>query len=85
MSVDFDSPLLDAARRRVLIGDGAMGTMLQAVDLDVDEDFLGLEGCNEILNATRPDVVSGIHRAFFEAGADLVAVSYTHLTLPTKA
>ncbi|MFN3340009.1 MAG: methionine synthase [Dietzia sp.] len=72
MSVDFDSPLLDAARRRVLIGDGAMGTMLQAVDLDVDADFLGLEGCNEILNATRPDVVADIHRAFFEAGADLV-------------
>ncbi|OAV78543.1 methionine synthase [Dietzia sp. 111N12-1] len=72
MSVDFDSPLLDAARRRVLIGDGAMGTMLQAVDLDVDADFLGLEGCNEILNATRPDVVEDIHRAFFTAGADLV-------------
>ncbi|MGF0224265.1 methionine synthase [Dietzia natronolimnaea] len=72
MSVDFDSPLLDAARRRVLISDGAMGTMLQAVDLDVDVDFLGLEGCNEILNATRPDVVADIHRAFFEAGADLV-------------
>ena len=72
MSVDFDSPLLDAARGRVLIGDGAMGTMLQAVDLTVDGDFLGLEGCNEILNATRPDVVENIHRAFFEAGADLV-------------
>ena len=72
MSVDFDSPLLDAARRRVLIGDGAMGTMLQAVDLTVDGDFLGLEGCNEILNDTRPDVVEDIHRAFFEAGADLV-------------
>ena len=49
-----------------------MGTMLQAVDLDVDADFLGLEGCNEILNATRPDVVEDIHRAFFTAGADLV-------------
>ena len=54
----------------MLIGDGAMGTMLQAVDLTVDGDFLGLEGCNEILNATRPDVVENIHRAFFEAGAD---------------
>ena len=49
-----------------------MGTMLQAVALDVDTDFLGLEGCNEILNATRPDVVGEIHRAFFSAGADLV-------------
>ena len=72
MSADFDSPLLDAARTRVLIGDGAMGTMLQAVELSVEEDFQGLEGCNEILNVTRPDVVADIHRAFFDAGADIV-------------
>ncbi len=58
--------------RRVLIGDGAMGTMLQAVELSVEEDFHGLEGCNEILNVTRPDVVENIHRAFFDAGADMV-------------
>ncbi|MBN9643491.1 methionine synthase [Corynebacterium mendelii] len=63
---------LAALNRRVLIGDGAMGTQLQAHDLDVDTDFAGLEGCNEILNDTRPDVVAGIHRAYFEAGADLV-------------
>ena len=58
--------------RRVLIGDGAMGTMLQAADLSVDGDFQGLEGCNEILNDTRPDVLADIHRAYFEAGADAV-------------
>lgn len=57
--------------RRVLVGDGAMGTMLQAADLTLD-DFNGLEGCNEILNDTRPDVLEGIHRAYFEAGADAV-------------
>ncbi|GAC83218.1 methionine synthase [Gordonia paraffinivorans NBRC 108238] len=55
----------------MLIGDGAMGTMLQAADLTLD-DFLGLEGCNEILNDTRPDVLEAIHRAYFEAGADAV-------------
>lgn len=71
-AVPFDSPMLDALKQRVLIGDGAMGTMLQAVDLDVDKDFLGLEGCNEILNVTRPDVVADIHRAYFAAGADMV-------------
>ena len=50
-----------------------MGTMLQSFgDLSVDEDFLGLEGCNEILNLTRPDVVAAVHRAYFEAGADAV-------------
>ncbi len=48
-----------------------MGTMLQAADLSLD-DFLGLEGCNEILNDTRPDVLEGIHRAYFAAGADAV-------------
>ncbi|NMO00072.1 methionine synthase [Gordonia sp. TBRC 11910] len=67
----YDTTLLDAMSRRVLIGDGAMGTMLQAADLTLD-DFLGLEGCNEILNETRPDVLAEIHRAYFEAGADLV-------------
>ena len=45
--------------------------MLQGFDLDLD-DFAGLEGCNEILNVTRPDVVEAIHAAYFEAGADAV-------------
>ena len=49
-----------------------MGTMLQSVELSVEDDFQGLEGCNEILNVTRPDVVENIHRAFFAAGADMV-------------
>ncbi|WP_425402783.1 methionine synthase [Jiangella gansuensis] len=48
-----------------------MGTMLQAHDLTLD-DFAGLEGCNEILNVTRPEVVRSVHRAYFEAGSDLV-------------
>ncbi|MFC0315533.1 methionine synthase [Gordonia phosphorivorans] len=71
-SSHYDSTFLQAMSRRVLIGDGAMGTMLQAADLDVDRDFLGLEGCNEILNETRPDVLADIHRSYFEAGADAV-------------
>ena len=49
-----------------------MGTMLQAADLSVEEDFQGLEGCNEILNVTRPDVVRGVHEAYLTAGADCV-------------
>src|SRR3954453_17720598 len=49
-----------------------MGTMLQAADLDVDTHFQGLEGCNEILNVTRPDVVRGVHEAYLAAGADCV-------------
>ncbi|WP_440712978.1 methionine synthase [Gordonia sp. FQ] len=68
----YDTTFLQAMSRRVLIGDGAMGTMLQAADLSVDGDFRGLEGCNEILNDTRPDVLADIHRRYFEAGADAV-------------
>ena len=67
----FDTTFLSSMSDRVLIGDGAMGTMLQAADLTLD-DFQGLEGCNEILNDTRPDVLAAIHRAYFEAGADAV-------------
>ncbi len=65
------SPLLDVLAHRVLVADGAMGTMLQSVPLDLD-DFAGLEGCNEILNVTRPDVVRAVHRGYLEAGADAV-------------
>jgi 5-methyltetrahydrofolate--homocysteine methyltransferase len=48
-----------------------MGTMLQAHDLSLN-DFNDLEGCNEILNVTRPDVVRAIHDAYFQVGADAV-------------
>ena len=68
---DYDTDLLATLSDRVVVGDGAMGTMLQAADLTLD-DFNGLEGCNEILNDTRPDVLEHIHRAYFEAGADVV-------------
>ncbi len=67
----YDTDILDTLARRVVVGDGAMGTQLQAADLTLD-DFRGLEGCNEILNETRPDVLETIHRAYFEAGADAV-------------
>ena len=80
-----DSPFLTALRERVLIGDGAMGTQLQSFDLDVDDDFLGLEGCNEILNDTRPDILETIHRRYFEAGADLVETNTFGCNLPNLA
>jgi len=67
----YDTDLMATLSERVVVGDGAMGTMLQAADLTLD-DFNGLEGCNEILNDTRPDVLEHIHRAYFEAGADAV-------------
>ena len=58
---------------RILIMDGAMGTQIQARNLG-PEDFGGeeYEGCNEYLNITRPDIIADIHRAYLEAGADLL-------------
>ncbi len=63
--------LRTALSQRVVVADGAMGTMLQEHDLGLD-DFEGHEGCNEILSVTRPDVVSAIHDAYFAVGADCV-------------
>src|ERR1044071_2049235 len=63
--------LLSALADRVVVADGAMGTMLQAQDLTLD-DFEGHEGCNEVLNLTRPDVVRSVHDAYFEVGVDAV-------------
>ncbi len=60
-----------ALTERVVVADGAMGTMLQAHDLTLD-DFEGHEGCNEILNVSRPDVVKSVHDAYFEVGVDCV-------------
>ncbi|MBB5631764.1 5-methyltetrahydrofolate--homocysteine methyltransferase [Sphaerisporangium krabiense] len=57
--------------QRVLVADGAMGTMLQAYDPSLD-DFDGHEGCNEVLNVTRPDIVRGVHEAYFAVGVDCV-------------
>jgi 5-methyltetrahydrofolate--homocysteine methyltransferase len=63
--------LRDALSSRVVVADGAMGTMLQAHDLALD-DFEGHEGCNEVLNTTRPDVVRAVHDAYFAVGVDCV-------------
>src|ERR1700716_514365 len=65
--------LRELLAQRILVLDGAMGTMLQQRNLTA-EDFGGaaLEGCNENLVRTRPDVVLDIHRKYFEAGCDIV-------------
>ena len=65
---------------RIMILDGAMGTMIQTYNLDED-DFRGtrfanhpkpLQGNNDLLSITRPDVIAGIHRAYLDAGADII-------------
>ncbi len=76
MATPLHDPARAAALRtalstRVVVADGAMGTMLQAHDLSLD-DFEGYEGCNEVLNATRPDVVRAVHDEYFAVGVDAV-------------
>ena len=63
--------LLDALAERIVIADGAMGTMIQEQKPTL-EDYQGHEGCNEVLNVTRPDIILGIHNAYFETGIDCV-------------
>ncbi|MET9297195.1 methionine synthase [Streptomyces sp. NPDC003077] len=63
--------LREALASRVVVADGAMGTMLQAQEPTM-EDFQQLEGCNEVLNITRPDILRSVHSAYFEAGVDCV-------------
>ena len=71
---DAGPKLTKAFESRILLMDGAMGTMIQARDLSA-ADFGGpsLEGCNEHLSLTRPDVIRAIHEAYLDAGADLIS------------
>ncbi|WP_082537745.1 methionine synthase [Angustibacter sp. Root456] len=57
--------------QQVLVADGAMGTMLQAADPTL-EDFDGHEGCNEVLNVTRPDIVRSVHEEYLAVGVDAI-------------
>ena len=80
--------LHDEARERILIIDGAMGTMVQQHRL-TEADYRGtrfadwpsdLKGNNDLLILTRPDVVGGIHRAYLEAGANIIETSTFNAT-----
>ena len=66
-----DGLLRQALSSRTVIADGAMGTMLQAADPSL-EDFQNHEGCNEILNVTRPDLVRSVHDAYLSVGVDAI-------------
>jgi 5-methyltetrahydrofolate--homocysteine methyltransferase len=63
--------LRQALATRVVVADGAMGTMLQAANPTL-EDFQNHEGCNEILNISRPDIVRSVHNEYLAAGVDAV-------------
>ena len=77
------SHLTQLARERILIMDGAMGTMLQGHHL-TGADYAGarfrnheipLDGCHDLLCLTQPDIIRGVHEAYLEAGADLVSTN----------
>ncbi|NBC30220.1 MAG: methionine synthase, partial [Spirochaetes bacterium] len=91
--------LRDAVGKRILFLDGAMGTMIQGHDLQEDDfrgerfrEFAGpdgkeinLRGNNDLLNLTRPDVISAIHTQFLEAGADIVETNTFNSTIISQA
>ncbi len=68
---DRSQALLDALAARVVIADGAMGTMLQRYEPTLD-DYRQLEGCNEILNVSRPDLIARIHDDYLAVGIDAI-------------
>ncbi|AGC76944.1 5-methyltetrahydrofolate--homocysteine methyltransferase [Nonlabens dokdonensis] len=72
--------IYDAVKNRILVLDGAMGTMLQKHKFEED-DFRGdrfknhpcdVKGNNDLLSITQPEAIAAVHRAYFEAGADIV-------------
>jgi len=78
------SSYLEACRERVVVYDGAFGTYVQQCDLTAD-DFGGpaLEGCNELLVVTRPDVIQGMHAAFLDVGVDVLeTASFGSFSVP---
>ncbi len=80
-------------RERIMIIDGAMGTMIQKHKLN-EEDYRGtefkdhpsnLKGNNDLLNLTRPDVILGIHRGYLEAGSDMLETNTFNSTKISQA
>ena len=66
------SRILKALGERVLLCDGAFGSRIQAMDLDVERDYQGAENCTEVLNVSRPKIVQQIHEGYLEAGSDII-------------
>ena len=90
---ESDAPLRELFTRRIALLDGAMGTMIQRHPL-TEADFRGerfkdhghdLKGNNDLLSITRPDVIKGIHRAYFKAGSDIVETNTFSTTTVSQA
>jgi len=88
-----ESNIRQELKHRILVLDGAMGTMIQRVKL-TEEDFRGerfanwtspLKGDNDLLSITKPSVIQQIHEAFLEAGADILATNTFNATRVSQA
>ena len=64
--------ILDIAVKRPLVLDGAMGSTLQGIDLDTEQDYLGHENCVDLLVRSRPDLIQSIHESYLAVGCDAV-------------
>src|SRR5690348_13159875 len=91
--MDCRSELERLLAERVLVLDGAMGTMIQSYQLE-ERDFRGerleshsrdLKGNNDLLTLTRPDVIAAIHRAYLDAGADILETNTFNSTAISQA
>ncbi len=91
--IDHKQRLLDAAQQRILVLDGAMGTMIQRHTLE-EEHFRGerfadwhsdLKGNNDLLSLTQAEIICDIHRAYLEAGADIIETNTFNSTTISQA
>ncbi len=67
--------ILRHLRKQILLADGAMGTIVQNLNLDLQTDYLGHENCTDILCLSRPDIVIDVHKQYLDAGADLITTN----------
>ena len=93
MSENLRQLLSDLISRQILVLDGAMGTMIQAQELD-EADFRGrrfadwgqdLQGNNDLLSLTQPDLIRDIHRQYLSAGADIIETNTFNATAISQA
>ena len=93
MRPDCTNELSKLLEQRILVLDGAWGTMIQQHRLDESqfrgnrfrEHGLELRGNNDLLVLTRPDIVTGIHTQYFEAGADITSTNTFNSNAPSQA
>ncbi len=72
MLLGMPDQLRDVIARRPLVLDGAMGSTLQGIDLDVEHDYLGHENCVDLLVRSRPELIQSVHESYLKAGCDAV-------------